>query len=72
MKKATAVTGAKLSAQFANAVYDEDTGQMLDYKKFINHNKKETQERWQRSTTNEFGKLTKGTGCNANGTQRVK
>ena len=42
MNKANARTGAKLSAHFANAVFDEDTGQMLDYKKLINHNKKET------------------------------
>ena len=42
MNKAYARTGAKLQAHFANAVFDEDTGQMLDYKNLINHNKKET------------------------------
>ena len=42
MNKAYARTGAKLPAHFANVVFDEDTGQMLDYKKLINHNKKET------------------------------
>ena len=41
MKKATAATGARLLAHFVNAVFDKDTGQMLDYKKLINHNKKE-------------------------------
>ena len=46
MNKANARTGAKLPAHFANAVFDEDTGQMLDYKKLINHNKKETREWW--------------------------
>ena len=45
---------------------------MLDYKKLINHNKKETREWWQRSPANEFGKLMKGAGKNTNGTQRVK
>ena len=54
MKKATVTTGAKLPAQFSNTIYDEDTGQMLDYKKFINHNKKKTQEWWQRSSTNDL------------------
>ena len=47
MNKASARTGAKLPAHFANAVFDEDTGQILDYKKLINHNKKETREWWQ-------------------------
>ena len=45
---------------------------MLDYKKLINHNKKETREWWQRSSANEFGKLIKGAGRNKDGTQRVK
>ena len=36
MNKANARMGAKLPAHFANAVFDEDTGQMLDYKKLIN------------------------------------
>ena len=47
MNKANARTGAKLPAHFANAGFDEDTRQMLDYKKLINHNKKETREWWQ-------------------------
>ena len=72
MNKVNARTGARLPAHFANAVFDEDTGQMLDYKKLINHNKKETREWWQRSSANEFDKLMKGAGCNADGTQRVK
>ena len=72
MTKASAATGARLPAHFANVVFDEDTGKMLDYKKLVNHNKKETREWWQRLSANEFGKLMKGTGYNANGTQRVK
>ena len=57
---------------FANAVYDEETGKMLDYKKLINHHNKETREWWQRSAANEFGKVLKGIGRNKDGTQRVK
>ena len=68
IKKASTATGATLPAHFANAVFNEDTGQMLDYKKLINHNKKETRELWQRSSANVFGKLTKGAGRNTNGT----
>ena len=71
MNKANARTGAKLPAHFANAVFDEDTGQILDYKKLINHNKKETREWWQQSSANEFGRLMKGAGRNKDGTQRV-
>ena len=41
--KANAKTGEKLLAYFANSVFDEDTGQMLDYKKLINHNKKKSE-----------------------------
>ena len=44
MNKANARTGTKLPAHFANAVYDEDTGQMLDFKKLINHSKNENKE----------------------------
>ena len=73
MKKGyKSATGGELPAHLADAVYDEDTGQMLDYKKLINHNKKESREWWQRLSANEFGKLTKGAGRNTNGTQQVK
>ena len=44
MNKASARTGAKLQAHFANTVFGEDTGHMVDYKKLINHNKKEARE----------------------------
>ena len=71
-EKATVVTGGKLPAHFAYTVYDKDTGQVLDYKKLINHNKKETREWWQQLSANEFEKLMKGAGRNADGTQRVK
>ena len=44
MKKSTSPIGGKLLAHFANAVYDKDTGQILDNKKLSNHKKKETKE----------------------------
>ena len=53
------------------AVYDEATGQMIDYKQLINHSDKQTQEWWQKSPANEFGKLLKGVGKNEDSTQRV-
>ena len=43
-KKTTSAIGGKLLAYFASAVYNKDTGQILDYKKLISHNKKETHE----------------------------
>ena len=70
MKKATAGTGTKLLAHFASAVCNEDTGQMLEHKQLINHNKKEIREWWQRSLADEFGKLMKGAGRNVDITQR--
>ena len=41
MKKSNCSDRRKLPAAFANVVYDDNTGQMLDYKKLINHNKKD-------------------------------
>ena len=41
-RKTTTGTGEKLPAHFTNAVYDEVTGKIIDYRKLINHNKKET------------------------------
>ena len=72
MQKATATTGGSILAHFENAVYDEDTGQMLDYKKLIHHNNKELLEWWQQLSANKFGKLMKGAGQNADRTHRVK
>ena len=69
--KSYARTGAKLPAHLANVVFEENNGQMLDYKKLINHNKKETREWWQRLSANEFGKLMKCAGRNNDGAQRV-
>ena len=43
-------------------VYDEATGKIIDYKQQINHSDKQTQEWWQKSSANEFGKLLKGVG----------
>ena len=53
------------------AVYDEATGQMIDYKQLINHFDKQTRKWWQKLTVNEFGKLLKGVGRNEDGSQRV-
>ena len=65
-------TGDKLPAHLAMAVYDEDTGKMIDYKQLINHSNQQTREWWQKSSANENGKLLKGVGRNKDGTQRVK
>lgn len=44
MKEQTKTT--KLPAHFVNARYNDDIDQVLDYKKLINHNKKEIQDWW--------------------------
>ena len=64
--------GGKLPAHFVMAVYDEDTGKMIDYKQFTNHSNKKTREWWQKSVANKFGKLLKGVGRNKYLTRRVK
>ena len=51
----------KIASFFSvRALYDNDTGQMLDYKKLTNHHNKERHEWWQNSSANEFRKLLKG------------
>ena len=64
--------GGKLPAHFAMAVYDEANGKMIEYKQLINHSSKQTCKWWQKLSANEFEKLLKGVGRNADGTQRVK
>ena len=55
--------------ELAIAVYDEDTGKVIDYKQLINHSNRQTHEWWQKSSANEFGKLLKGVGRNKDETQ---
>ena len=71
-KNKTSPAGAKLPGHFAMAVYDETTGKMIEQKQLINHFEKQTQEWWQKSSANEFGKLLKGVEKYEDGTQRVK
>ena len=63
-KNTPSPTGGKLPGHFAMTVYDETTGKMIDYKQLINHPDKQTRERWQKLSANEFGKLLKGVGKN--------
>ena len=72
MKNKLSPAGGKLPAYFAITVLNKETGKMLDYKKLINHPNKQTQEWWQKSPANEFGRLLKRVGINDDGTQRVK
>ena len=44
--------GGNSPAHFTMAVYDEDTGKMIDYKQLINHSNKQTREWWQKSSAN--------------------
>lgn len=52
MKKKT--TPSELPVPFTNDVYNDDTDQIIDYKKLVNHKKKETWEWWQQSSGNKF------------------
>ena len=70
-KYTPSAAGGKLPAHFVMAVNDEATGKMIDYKQLINHEDKQTREWWQKSSSNEFGKLLKGVGRNKDGSHRV-
>ena len=44
----------------ANAVLDQDTGEMLEYRQLLQHPK--LQEDWELSSANEIGRLAQGVG----------
>jgi hypothetical protein len=53
----------------ANAVIDEDTGKLMEYRDLLKDPKH--REDWSRAAANEFGRLFNGVGKNKDGTQRV-
>ena len=54
----------------AKAVIDPDTGTPLEYQQLVNHPKLGT--RWQRSASNEFGRLAQGVGTRIKGTDTMR
>ena len=68
MKNKSSPADRKLPAHFSIAVYNEETGKMIDYKKLIGHPNKEMREWWQNPSANECKMLLKGVGRNDYGT----
>ena len=61
-QKANSITETPSSTQLAYAVYDEETGKMLDMWELRNQPNQKTREEWDRSVSNEYGRLMKGIG----------
>ncbi|MDH5650207.1 MAG: hypothetical protein OEY67_11205, partial [Gammaproteobacteria bacterium] len=53
----------------ANAVLDEETGKMLNYRDLLRHPK--YKEDWSKSSANEFGRLAQGVGGRVEGTETI-
>ncbi len=58
-----------LHSKTAQAIFDEESGQMLKYPKLITHPK--YQEAWTHSSANEFGHLAQGVGSQLEGTNTI-
>ena len=55
--------------KYANAVINEDTGNVLDLKKLLKDQK--YSETWSKAASNEYGRLFQGCGNNNDGSQRI-
>ena len=60
---------SNLKSESAHAIFDEESGQMLKYRKLITHPK--YKEAWTHSSANEFGRLAQGVGTRINGTNTI-
>ena len=59
----------RTAGEFANEIFDEDSGKMLKYRKLITHPKHK--EVWFHSSANEFGRLAQGVGGRIKGTDTI-
>ena len=59
----------KFKIEFANEIFDEETGKLLKYRKLISHPK--YHETWSHSSANEFGRLAQGVGGRIKGTDTI-
>ena len=56
-------------SEFANEVFDDESGKLLKYRKLITHPK--YREVWMHSSANEFGRLAQGVGSRIQGTDTI-
>ncbi len=59
----------KAALEFANEIFDMDSGQILKYRKLISHPKH--CDIWMHSSANEFGRLAQGIGNRIKGTDTI-
>ena len=65
-------TQSTTNTQLAYAVYDDETGKMMEMRDLRNHPNKKKREEWDRSSANEYGRLMKGIGMKREGKSRVQ
>jgi hypothetical protein len=61
-----------LPPHYINAVYDDETGKMLEYRHLLNHKNPRTKQIWDRAGANEFGRLMQGIGKERKPEERIK
>ena len=62
-------TPIEFTFEFAGEIFDEETGELLKYRKLIAHPK--YHEVWSHSSANEFGRLAQGVGGRIKGTDTI-
>jgi hypothetical protein len=58
-----------LISEMVHAIFDKESGKMLEYRKFITH--PNYQKAWMHSSANEFGQLAQGVGTRIMGTDTI-
>ena len=69
LAQATLDDNLNTSSEHANEIFDDETGQLLKYRKLISHPK--YREVWMHSSANEFWRLAQGVGNRIKGTDTI-
>jgi hypothetical protein len=59
----------RAAAEFANEIFDDESGKLLKYRSLITHPK--YRETWMHSSANEFRRLAQGVGNRIKGTDTI-
>jgi hypothetical protein len=60
-----------LPPHYANAVWDDEAGRMLEFRHLLNHKNPATRKIWDRAGANEYGRLMQGIGKNRQPEDRI-
>ena len=69
MVQAIVNNGPRAAAEFANEIFDDESGKLLKYRSLITHPK--YRETWMHSSANEFRRLVQGVGNRIKGTDTI-